>query len=153
MSDNLVQDDSSFDEAATLQAQFEVLDIPPNIDPYLLTLWLRREQDEIERKRRKYVKPPQKFGRNLDRLFAAYIGIAVMCLSVILGIIQWQEPAVILQTTCVVFLVYTIIGFFVGTIAEQCVGDSVETLLRDIVKRSREAGGQRIETENDSPEN
>ena len=151
MSENPVQDEDSLAEAAALQAQLEALDIPANIDPYLLALWLQREQDEIDRKRRKSIKPPQKVGRSLDRLFAAYVGIAVMCLSLILGIIQHQEMGVILQTTCVVFLVYTIIGFFVGSIAERCVGDSVETLLRDIVKRSREAGAQSVERENDSP--
>jgi len=146
MSENPVQQDSVVDEAASLQAQFEALVIPPNIDPRLLELWIQREQDEIERKRRKYVPPSKKWGRSLDRLFAAYIGIAVMCLSVIVGLIQCQEPTAILQTTCIVFLVYAIIGFFVGFIAERCVKDSVETLLRDIVKRSREAREQSIET-------
>jgi len=126
------------------------LDIPSNIDPRLLALWMQREQDEIERKKRKYLKPPEKVGRSLDRLFAAYVGIAVMCLSVVLGLIQGQEPTAILRMTCIVFLVYTVIGFFVGTIAERCVNDSVETLLRDIVKRSREAGVQAIETEDAS---
>jgi len=137
MSESSVQNGSSFDEVASFQAQFDALDIPPNIDPQLLALWLQREQDEIERKKRQHIKPPKKWGRSLDRLFAAYVGIAVMCLSVVLGLIQRLEPTAILQTTCVVFLVYTIIGFFVGTIAERCVSDSVETLLRDIVKRSR----------------
>jgi len=147
MSESPVQNDSSVDGVASLQAQFAALDIPPNIDPYLLALWMQREQDEIDRKKRKYVKPPKKYGRSLNRLFAAYIGIAVMCLAVMLGLIQRLEPTAILQTTCIVFLVYAIIGFFVGTVAERCVGDSVETLLRDIVKRSREAGEQIIETE------
>lgn len=131
------QDEHSPDDVAFLEAQFAALDIPPNIDPKLLALWIQREQDEIERKKRKYVKPPKKYGRSLNRLFAAYIGIAIMCLSIVLGLIQWQEPAVILHTTCIVFLVYTIIGAFVGTIAERCVNDSVESLLRDIVNRSR----------------
>jgi len=147
MSASSVHDDS-FEDAATLQAQFEALEIPPGIDPHLLALWMQREQDEIERKQRKYVKPPKKYGRSLNRLFAAYIGIAVMCLSVVLGLIQGQDPTTILQMTCVVFLVYTVIGAFVGLIAERCVNDSVETLLRDIVNRSREAGRQSIEAKN-----
>ena len=147
-----VQDNNSFDdEVAFLQAQFEAVDIPPNIDPHLLALWMQREQDEIERKKRKYIKPPMQCGRSLNRLFPAYIGITAMCLSVVLGLIQCQEPTAILQTTCIVFLVYTIIGTFVGIIAERCVDDSVETLLRDIVNRSREAGKQAIETGNGSP--
>jgi len=140
MLENSVYEDNSFEEdAAALQEQFETLDIPPNIDPRLLALWIQREQDAIDLKRRQYVKPPAKHGRALNRLFAAYIGIGVMCLSVVVGLIQHQEPTAILQTTCIVFLIYTIIGAFVGMIAERCVNDSVETLLRDIVKRAREA--------------
>ena len=151
MSKGPVQNDNLLDEAAALQAQFEALDIPPNIDPRLLALWVQREEDEIERKRRKYVKPPKKYGRSLNRLFAAYIGIAVMCFAVILGLIQGHEPTTILKTACITFLVYTIVGAFVGLIAERCVNDSVETLLRDIVNRSRVAGEQNIEAER-SPE-
>jgi hypothetical protein len=108
---------------------------------------MRREQDEINRKKRKQIKPPQQHGRKLSRLFAAYIGIAVMCLSVILGLIQHLESTIILKTTCIVFLVYTILGSFVGIIAEHCVSDSVETLLRDIVNRSRKAGEEQAEAE------
>lgn len=147
MSESPIQDTRKPEEVARFQAQFEALDIPRNIDPYLLALWVQREQDEINRKQRKHIPPPQKWGRNLNLLFAAYIGIAVMCLSVILGLIQQREPTVILQTTCIVFLIYTVIGFFVGIIAEHCVADSVETLLRDIVNRSREAGRQPVNKE------
>ena len=150
MSKSPDQHSSLLDEAASLQAEFEALNIPPNIDPHLLALWIQREQDEIDRKKRTDVTPPKRAGRSLDRLFAAYIGIAVMCLSVVVGLIQRQEPTAILQTTCIVFLVYAMIGFFVGAIAERCVEDSVETLLRDIVKRSREAGEQKSELESRS---
>lgn len=147
MADSTVHNGDALDDAASLQAQFEALEIPPNIDPYLLALWMRREQDEIDRKKRKYIKPPQKHGRNLNRLFAAYIGIACMCLAVILGLIQNQETTTILKTTCIAFLIYTIIGFFVGMIAEHCVSDSVETLLRDIVNRSRNLSEQKTDIE------
>ena len=137
-----MENNDSFLALASFQEQFEALDIPSNIDPHLLALWIQREQEEIERRQRKEIKPPAKNGRRLERLFAAYIGIAVMCLSVVLGLIQGFDPTVILQTTCIVFLVYTVIGFFVGMIAERCVEDSVESLLREIVKRSRDAGKQ-----------
>jgi len=142
-----MQDDHAFDTAEALQAQFEALEIPPNIDPQLLALWMQRERDEIERRKRKFVKPPRRYGRSLNRLFAAYIGIAVMCLSILLGLIQGHEPTAILMTACIAFLVYTILGAFVGLIAERCVSDSVETLLRDIVHRSRNAGSQHVEPE------
>ena len=147
MSESPVQHNHAIDDAATFQAQFEALEIPPNIDPRLLALWVQREQEEFERKHRKYVKPPQRFGRSLNRLFAAYIGIAVMCLAIILGLVQGLHPEIILKTACIAFLVYTIIGAFVGLVAERCVNDSVETLLREVVNRSRETGSQHREIE------
>lgn len=129
---------SATESAAAFQAQFDALEIPPNIDPRLLAVWLEREQAEIDRKNLQYAPPPPKpVGRSLNRLFAAYIGITVMCISITLGIVQHRAATDILQTTCIVFLLYTLIGFFVGIIAEWCVADSVETLLRDIVRRSR----------------
>ncbi|GHT40545.1 hypothetical protein FACS189443_1030 [Planctomycetales bacterium] len=141
--------------AESLLAQLEALEIPPNIDPKLLEIWLRREHEKIEHRNIKYVTPPTKFGRKLSLMFSAYIGIGVMCLSIVLGLVQGKEPNAILQTTCVVFLVYTIAGFFVGIIAEYCVTDSVETLLREIVRRTQyvppsdETGGN----ENIEPQN
>ncbi|MDR0520225.1 MAG: hypothetical protein LBH00_00050 [Planctomycetaceae bacterium] len=128
---------SAEETAAAFQSQFEALEIPPNIDPQLLAIWLEREQAEIDRKKRKHEQPPKLSGRKLNRLFAAYIGITVMCISIMLGLVQHREASSILQTTCIVFLIYTVAGFFVGMIAERCVADSVETLLRDIVRRSR----------------
>ena len=136
---NSVQEES-FDVSA-MQAEFENLYIPPNIDPHLLALWIEREQNKIERATRKPAQPQQKqCGRNLTRLFPAYIGISVMCLAIILGLLQCRETVAILQMACVAFLVYTFIGLFIGVIAERCVNDSVETLLRDIVKRNHPAG-------------
>jgi len=146
-----IQPDHLLESADELQAQFEALVIPPNIDPRLLALWMQREQDEIEHRRRKYIKPPRTFGRSLNRLFAAYIGISVMCLAIVLGLIQGQEPAIILKMSCIAFLVYTLVGAFVGLIAERCVNDSVETLLREIVHRSRETGQQNAEQKNNVP--
>ena len=143
-----VHDDYSLEDVEALQAQFDALELPLNIDPRLLALWMQREQDEIDRKRQKFIKPPQTFGRSLNRLFAAYIGISVMCLAVILGLLQGQEATTTLKIACIAFLVYTIIGAFVGLLTERGVSDSVESLLRDIVHRSREAGARNIEPEN-----
>ena len=135
---NTEQNHHSINTSA-MQAEFEALDIPVNINPRLLELWIEREQDLIEQERQqRYPKAkPKKHGRSLARLFPAYIGIAVMCLAIILGLVQGKEPGAILQMACVAFLVYTIAGFFVGMVMEWCVSDSVETLLRDIVQRSQ----------------
>lgn len=128
------------EKLASLREQFEALEIPPNIDPRLLALWLQREQEELERQSRTK-KPKQDRTRHgrLDRLFAAFIGVAVMCLVIVLGLVQGHEPQTILRHACLAFLAYTILGFVAGCIAEYCVSDSVETLLREIVKRSEAA--------------
>jgi len=117
--------------------QFEQLEIPVNIDPVLLTLWLERERQETEKQEQKdKKKPPPKYGRKLNVTAAAVIGIGAMCLFVVLGFIRGQEPDEILRSTCIVFLCYSLIGFVFGTILENCVNDSAETLLREIVKRT-----------------
>lgn len=129
----------SLSENGTFREQFEALEIPPNIDPRLLALWLQREQAAIEGKTKSQSQSTQNRGRQLNRMFAAYVGIVVMCLVIVLGLIKGQEPNVILQSCCQAFLIYAIIGFVVGSILESCITDSVETLLREIVRRTNEA--------------
>ncbi|GHT09659.1 hypothetical protein FACS1894170_00560 [Planctomycetales bacterium] len=126
--------DYSADE---LQSQLETLQIPSNIDPRLLEIWIQREQAAIDKKKQRYKPPTVRSGRKLSLVFAAVIGVGVMCLSIILGLVQGKETAEILPTTCEVFLFYTIAGYVAGIIAELCVTDSVETILREIVKRTR----------------
>jgi tetrahydromethanopterin S-methyltransferase subunit C len=67
-----------------------------------------------------------------------------MCLVIILGFVQQRETMQILQNACISFLVYTIIGFFVGCIAEYCISNSVETMLREIIRRSDEAAANAL---------
>jgi hypothetical protein len=133
------------------QAQLESLEIPPTIDPKLLALWLERERDAIENQEKsKKLKSKSKSKyqhRKLNRLFAAYIGIIVFCLTIILGFIQQKETIEILNNACLSFLAYTVIGFFVGCVAEYCVSDSVETLLREIIRRSNEAAADAAKPE------
>jgi hypothetical protein len=131
------------------QAQLESLEIPPNIDPKLLALWLEREREAIENQEKpKKPKSKSKYRhRKLNRLFAAYIGIIVFCLTIILGFVQRKEIIEILNNACLSFLIYTIIGFFVGCVVEYCVNDSVETLLREIIRRSDEAAANAAKPE------
>ncbi len=124
-------------------SQFESLAIPDNIDPRLLELWIYREQEEIEKNQRRDEKKESSRHRKLTWLFASYVGIVIMCFAIISGLIQGQETEAILKQTCQAFLVFTIIGFFAGWIIEYCVVDSVESLLREAVKRSQEAAEAR----------
>lgn len=134
------------------QTQLESLEIPPNIDPKLLALWLEREQEAI--KNQEKPKPPKTkyHHRKLSRLFAAYIGIVLFCLAIILGFVQQKETSEILNDACFCFFVYAVAGFFVGWVIEYCVNDSVETLLREIIRRSKEAAATTVKSNNDLPD-
>ncbi|MDR2439955.1 MAG: hypothetical protein LBE12_11370 [Planctomycetaceae bacterium] len=134
------------------QKQLESLEIPPNIDPKLLALWLEREREAI--KNQEKPKPPKSkyHHRKLNRLFAAYIGIVLFCLTIVLGFVQQKETSEILNNACLCFFVYTVIGFFVGWLVEYCVNDSVETLLREIIRRSNEAAANTVKSNENIPD-
>lgn len=136
----------------TFLEQFQSLEIPANIDPRLLALWLEREQEEIRKHQRtgEPAMPPVKQGQRLGSLFGAYIGIAAMCLIIILGLVQGRESAAILIAACKGFLGYGLIGFIVGSIVERCLAESVETLLREIIRRSDAAAAAAAETSAES---
>lgn len=134
---NKTKDDPSQAHEVLFREQFEALEIPPNIDPRLLALWLQRERAAIEGKTTKKQRPLSQ-GRKLSRLFAAFVGVVVMCLVIVLGLINGQEANTILSSCCQAFLIYAVIGFAVGCILEHCINDSVETLLREIVRRTDE---------------
>ncbi|MDR1479258.1 MAG: hypothetical protein LBJ00_09980 [Planctomycetaceae bacterium] len=121
-----------------MKEQLAAIEIPANIDPRLLALWLYRERQEIENLERKDKKRyVESHGRSLARIFAAFTGVVVMMTMILLGVVQGKEVNDILVNTCIVFLVYTVLGFFVGYFFEGCVSDSVETLLREIVERNK----------------
>ncbi|MDR2641453.1 MAG: hypothetical protein LBC74_01525 [Planctomycetaceae bacterium] len=130
------QENDLVETADEMREQFSAVEIPENIEPRLLELWLYRERQEIERRERKekkrYVAPR---GRSLGRIFAAFAGIVVMMTMILLGLVQGKETNDILVNACIAFLVYTVLGFCVGYFVEICVADSVEALLREIVKR------------------
>ena len=123
-------------EVHTQQEQFESLVIPSEIDPKLLALWLEREREEIEKNNPVPKTDNVCRGRPLSVLFAAYVGIVVMCFTIALGFLQQKESAEILVSTCKMFLIYSIVGFVIGKFADNYVHESVETLLREIVRRN-----------------
>jgi hypothetical protein len=141
------QEESPVEAADDMREQLSAIEIPANIDSRLLELWLYRERQEIEllerKEKKRYVKP---HGRSLGRIFAAFTGIVVMMTMILLGLVQGKEVNEILTSTCIAFLVYTVLGFFVGYFFEGCVSDSVETLLREIVTRSKKNNNDQPET-------
>ncbi|MGL4593494.1 MAG: hypothetical protein ACRCUY_02055 [Thermoguttaceae bacterium] len=124
------------------QEEFESLEIPKKIDPKLLELWLNREREAIEKAGASQQSNQPRRRRKLSYLFASYIGIIVMCLTIILGFVQNASETEILASACRAFIIYAILGFVFGCIAEKCVSESVETLLREIIRRANESHSQ-----------
>jgi hypothetical protein len=134
-----IQENNVTDTADKMREQFSAVEIPANIDPRLLELWLYRERQEIERRERQEKKRRVvPCGRSLGRVFAAFAGIVVMMTMIVLGLVQGKEVNDILANACIAFLVYTVLGFLIGYFVEGCVSDSVETLLNEILERGKE---------------
>ena len=115
------------------------LEIPHNIDPRLFALWLERENKSFEQKQHEHEIAPRQATRpgvSLVPLFGAFLGITVMIVTILLGLVQANEPNDILFLACKTFLGYTLLGCVAGWIAERCVRDSVETMLREIGRRT-----------------
>ena len=130
---------STEEQRSSFQSVLESLEVPQNIDPRLLALWIEREQEEWAKKQKDTRTSKKEKTRKLSILFAAFLGILAMCLTIVLGLVHNLETGEILANACQTFLVYTVIGFAAGLIAEYCVAESVETLLREIIRRSHEA--------------
>jgi len=126
------------EQRVSFQSVLESLEIPRNIDPRLLALWIEREREEWEEKQKDVQVHKKRKTRKLSILFAAFLGILAMCLTIVLGLVHDVGTGEILSNACQTFLIYTIIGFAAGLIAESCVAESVETLLREIIRRSHE---------------
>ena len=119
--------------------------VPTNIDPALFDTWYNNEirsiRGEIENENEiaKEVKPP----RGLGRVMAAYIGVMAMLVAILMGLLRGTSAPAILDTACWTLIGFTVIGYLAGLIAEHTVRESVETAVREVVRRSDEAGQQR----------
>lgn len=139
--ENVEIQESDQEKKPAFQEQLEALEIPSHIDPRLFALWLEREREELEKPGDGKIVSSSKGRqtRKLSRIFAAYVGIVAMCVVITLGLFQGKETVEILTSACKTFLFYVIFGFFAGWIAETCIKDSVETMLREIVHRSEDS--------------
>lgn len=106
--------------------------VPPGVPANLLEAWIDKEKKKLYAEKAK----EERLGhpRSLGKVFATYIGVLAMILAVTLGLFQEQSTAEILDTACRSLIVYGIIGFFAGLIAEHVLRESVETVVREVVK-------------------
>ena len=109
--------------------------IPANIDPVLLDAWVEKEKREIYAEEDKQ-KRPNKNIRSLGKVFAVYVGVLAMILSILLGLMQGLAAQDILDTACRILIFFGILGFFSGLVAEYIVRESVVTVVREVVDRS-----------------
>ncbi len=120
--------------------QLGAIPVPSNIDPSIIDIWLEKEKkalfaEQLHEKSKGDVRE-----RPLSTLFMVYIAVVGMIVAIILGIVNGSPAAEILDTAFRSLLCYGVIGFVIGLIAEHTVRESVETVVREVVRKSDEAG-------------
>ncbi|MDR1957481.1 MAG: hypothetical protein LBQ54_00255 [Planctomycetaceae bacterium] len=105
------------------------------IDPLLLEL-LQEKTDKAEQP--EPVKPPVivKF----PVLIAAYIGMAMMILVILLGLLQGSEVDLILTNACHTLLIFYGVGYVVGKILDEVLHESSKAMLREMIRRAENRG-------------
>ncbi|MCL2348811.1 MAG: hypothetical protein FWC50_11210 [Planctomycetaceae bacterium] len=103
------------------------------IDPLLLDLF--REKTQKEKSERHGNAVPVAKERSLGVCYSAYMGITAMVLSIFLGTLKGDDQETILSHACLWLLVYIVIGFVAGKIAEFCVQESAKSLLQETLSR------------------
>lgn len=136
--------------AVTAHAKEEVEVIPPGIDPVLLYIWQEKRRREKERDeedpKTKFAPPKTTRYRSLSATYAAYVGSVGMMVAIVFGILNGYDRHSIVDQACFSLLIFTIVGYVFGWIADFCVRESVIAILREILERSDQA-----QNESESP--
>ena len=103
------------------------------IDPLIFRLL----QKKYENSPNTTVESPVK-KRQLGAMYAVYIGIGAMIITILLGAIRGNEADAILIACCCNLLVFSVIGFIAGKIAEVCVRESVKSMIGEMLQRTAE---------------
>ncbi|MCL2117911.1 MAG: hypothetical protein FWH27_05730 [Planctomycetaceae bacterium] len=101
------------------------------IDPLILRL-LQKKNDKSALIRKE---PPVK-QRRLSVLYAAFIGVSAMILVMIVGVVRCTDVDMILANSCRTLMVFCVIGFITGMIAEMCVRESAKSMIREMLQRT-----------------
>ena len=122
-------------EQSDFEKMLNTLEIPRNIDPTVLNLWLERERKVFDERAGKTTACP-KVGMSLARVGMAYIGIIGMLAAILLGFLRGDAAELILLSTAKSLVFYGVIGYVAGLIAEHCIRESTLALAREVVERS-----------------
>ena len=98
-------------------------------------LILRFLQKKYEKQNKKEEIPAVQ-GRQMGAYYAALLGVGAMLLVILLGILRGTDVDLILVTSSRTLLVFSVIGFIAGKIAEMCVRESAKSMIRDMLRRS-----------------
>ena len=71
----------------------------------------------------------------MARAYSGVLGASAFCLVIVHGLLTRQPPNEILSRGLVVFFTFGSIGFWIGSIAQKTVSDSVENRFRSEMAR------------------
>ena len=102
------------------------------IDPLMLRLLQKKSsQSATVPQEEHFVKQ-----RQLGGLYAIFVGVSAMLMVLLLGMIRGIEVDTVLVTSCRTLLMFGVIGFLAGKIAEMCVRDSAKSMIREMLQRA-----------------
>ncbi len=75
----------------------------------------------------------------MSRAYSGVLGTISLCLVIVRGLLTGMLPNEILTQSLVVFFIFGALGFWIGTVAEKTVSESVENRFRSEMARLHSA--------------
>ena len=113
--------------------EFKDWESASKIDPLILRL-LQKKYDRPDVPQ----EIPSMKQRHLSVIYAAFIGVSASVLVILLGMIRCTDVELILVHCCRNLVVFCVIGFMIGFIAEMCMRDSAKSMIREMLQRTDE---------------
>lgn len=101
------------------------------IDPMMLRLLQKKYEDHSAAD----LTPPPRT-RRLGPLYAAFLGVGAMVLVILLGVVRGIDVDEILANGSRTLLLFCLVGFIAGKIAEMCVNESAKLMLHEMLRRT-----------------
>jgi len=102
-----------------------------NIDPFILQHLKKKYHPSAVPQQDQMVKQ-----RKLGILYAAFLGVGAMIMVILSGVLRCVDVDIILVNGSRTLLVYCILGFIAGKIAEMCVRESAKSMIRKMLQRA-----------------
>jgi hypothetical protein len=102
-----------------------------SIDPWIHGMLSKKPGTSFAPKQESHVKR-----RGLGVLYAAFLGVSAMLIVILLGLIRCTDVDIVLINGSRTLLVYGIIGFIAGKIAEFCIREASKSMIREMLQRT-----------------